>query len=349
MVLSLTSLLNEPPAKRTFMCETFMRGQLADGEVFPESTQLHSTPITKVEEPRTNNNFKYSPFYHIIVTMHVFYLSILDCKENTIENEYTFIQNLCLALDDFISKNDPTSLFRCTRLLIHRDDDDLLEQAILNGNLMLIKQLIKVLLIDTLKQQNGKGETILLICAKLNNKDLIAQLLERHLNLVYDLDYRKNNVFHLLASTKLNNDKSYETIEFILNYLNEKSINICEIFNKENIDQFTPLQLAVQNNNLQCVKLFISNGNFDVNVYDKLTGDNLIHMAIRNDDNLSMIKYLIDDIHLNGEKVNYIMTPCELAKSLNRMTIYDYLKEKYSDIDLLSEDSDDSSDEDETY
>ncbi|CAF1640308.1 unnamed protein product, partial [Didymodactylos carnosus] len=45
MVLSLTSLLNEPPAKRTFMCETFMRGQLADGEVFPESTQLHSTPV----------------------------------------------------------------------------------------------------------------------------------------------------------------------------------------------------------------------------------------------------------------------------------------------------------------
>ncbi|CAF1311470.1 unnamed protein product, partial [Didymodactylos carnosus] len=74
----------------------------------------------------------------------------------------------------------------CTRLLIHRHDENLLEKAILNGHLTLAKQIIEVLKIDTLKRQNEYGENVLLLVAKLNYKDLIEAVLEKYVELVYD-------------------------------------------------------------------------------------------------------------------------------------------------------------------
>ncbi|CAF1401113.1 unnamed protein product, partial [Didymodactylos carnosus] len=179
-----------------------------------------------------------------------------DTAQNNKSNESLFFHNLCASLRDLISNNDATSLFRCTRLLIHRHDDNLLEKAILNGHLTLAKQMIKVLKIDTLKRQNEYGENVLLLAAKLNYKDLIEAVLERYVELVYDSDYRKNNLFHLLAT---NDDKSNETIVFVFKFLQQKAI-IITLFDQENIDCLTPLQLASLNNNSSCVNTFVSHG-----------------------------------------------------------------------------------------
>ncbi|CAF1336913.1 unnamed protein product [Didymodactylos carnosus] len=183
-------------------------------------------------------------------------IMIEDTVQSNKSNENKFIHDLCESLHDLISDNDATSLFKCTRLLIHRHDKNLLEKAIINGHLTLAKQMIKALKIDTLKRQNEYGENVLLLAAKLNYKDLVETVLERHVELVYDSDKRKNNVFHLLA---IKDDKSCETIEFILKYLQQKAINIKQ-FDQENIDHLTPLQLASLNNNSSCVNTFVSHG-----------------------------------------------------------------------------------------
>ncbi|CAF0922379.1 unnamed protein product [Didymodactylos carnosus] len=248
-------------------------------------------------------------------------LYIVDSKRSKIGKENVFIQNLCLSLHDFILNNDATLLFRCTRLLIHRHEEILLEKAIQNGHLTLAKQLIKVLQIDTLKRRNERGETALLLAAKLNRKDLIELLLNRHIDLVYDIDYRRNNIFHLLTI----NIDSTDAIEFIFDYLKQKSINIREIFDTENSDHLTPLQLARENNNLRCIKSFVLYDYFNTNVHDKSIRDDLCHLTIRNGDNVPMMKSLVANVQLDNKKVDNVAL-CQLEKSFNGMNVSDHLK-----------------------
>ncbi|CAF0791042.1 unnamed protein product [Didymodactylos carnosus] len=254
-----------------------------------------------------------------------------------------FLDNLTSSFRNLLVENDATPLFKCARVLIFKREENLLEKAILNGHIMLAKQLIKVTPVDILKRKNECGETVLLVAGKLNNKDLIASLLEKHLDLVNDIDNKNNNLFHILAA--VDDDKAYNTIEFVFNSLKQQeSINVTS-FDKENSEHLTPLQLAILHHNLNCVKLFVSNGNFNADVRDQSTGDNLIHMVVRNSDDLSTLTYLVNDLHLNGENINFKMTPYELAKSLNRTNICNFLSKKYPTYEPKS---DDSGDEEET-
>lgn len=86
----------------------------------------------------------------------------------------------------------------------------------------------------------------------------------------------------------------------------------------------------------------------------KRTGDNLIHLAVRNHD-LIMVKYLIEEVKLIEQinQFNLSMTPIELAKSLKQDDIAEYLKQKYPQPEINDDDDEgekenekDSSEED---
>ncbi|CAF4310165.1 unnamed protein product, partial [Adineta steineri] len=87
---------------------------------------------------------------------------------------------------------------------------------------------------------------------------------------------------------------------------------------------------------------------FKTNIYEtqKRFCDNLIHLAVRFGD-LEMVKYLIEDGELNqlGNQSNLTMTPSELAQSLERHDIAQYLNVKYPP-PQISEDTSSSSDDD---
>ncbi|CAF1079987.1 unnamed protein product [Didymodactylos carnosus] len=66
------------------------------------------------------------------------------------------------------------------------------------------------------------------------------------------------------------NHDSLNTIEFLLNYLRAKSIDIRQQFNTKNCEQLTPFQLATKLSNANVVKVLTSSGYFDENDENEL-------------------------------------------------------------------------------
>ncbi len=250
---------------------------------------------------------------------------------------------LATSVDSLFINNDYTPLLRLCRFFIKKHPQ-LLHDAVSNNHLDLLLKFLPLASIDILQKKNDVGETILLHAIRLNRIEIIKVLLEKKdsKQLIEYIDENKNNIFHLIASYST----SSEILDLIINDLLQKSIPIQEKFDQVNHDGYTPLQLSISKNNLLVTKYFLKYFNTNVHETKNLTGDNLLHLAVRYGD-LEMIKYLIEEGKLiqQGNQCNLTMTPSELAQSLKRQDIMEYLNEKYPR-EQLEEDSSSSSDED---
>ena len=83
-------------------------------------------------------------------------------------------------------------------------------------------------------------------------------------------------------------------LSLIINHLLEKSVDITAKFDHGDEDNHTPLQLAIQNNNLPATRHLLKY--FDKNIRETLNhnNENLIHLAVQHCD-LPMLKYLTKD------------------------------------------------------
>ena len=217
----------------------------------------------------------------------------------------------------------------------------LLHSAISNNHSDLLTKFIPIAKSPLLQHENELGDTALLHAARLNRLDVVRVLLERKDidQLLDDQNGRNENIFHILAS----NSDSKEILDLLMEYLNRQSIDIGEKFDDVDDDNHTPVQLAIMNNNLVATRHLFKHSKKDRYETGEHTGDNLIHLAVRYGD-LAMLKYLLDEGQLTdlGNLSNKVMTPCELARSMQLDDIVGYLSEMYpqpaSDTNESSED-----------
>jgi len=170
-----------------------------------------------------------------------------------------YLGQLQEAIVDFVRTNNPSRLFRRTRLLIAKCNDDPppLDDAIRHGHidlaLKLIEQVGDISLSNSLlERENNDGETPLLLSAKLNQWILIEAILKKRLDYSEKIDKYDNNILHLLAN--VSEDKANETIKNVLTLLpNHIRTNLLKKKNKANQ---IPIEIAQAKNNIHCVDLF---------------------------------------------------------------------------------------------
>ncbi len=140
------------------------------------------------------------------------------------------------------------------------------------------------------------------------------------------------------------NTDSDEILDLFINYLLKNSINISEKFDHVDEDNYTPLQLAIKNNNLPATRYLLKCFNKNVRQTSNHIGDNLIHLAVRYGD-LTMLKYLLGEGQLieQGNQSNLTMTPIELARSMKLHDMVKYFEEIYPQPEI---DEDESSNND---
>jgi ankyrin repeat protein len=160
---------------------------------------------------------------------------------------------------EFVRTNNPSQLFRRTRLLLSKCDDNPppLDDAIQRGHidlaLRLIEQVVDMPVSNGLLQrENNDGETPLLLAAKLNHWNLIEIILKKRLDLTEQIDKYGNNMLHLLAN--ISDHKADETIKNVLRLLSNDIIT--NLLNKKNKNNKTPIEIAQTKINNQSADLF---------------------------------------------------------------------------------------------
>jgi len=169
-----------------------------------------------------------------------------------------YLGQLQEAIVEFVRTNNPSRLFRRTRLLLARCEENPppLHDAIQYGHIDLVLKLIEQVSDmspsnSLLEQENNDGETPLLLSAKFNHWILIEAILKKRIDLSKKTDKFGNNMFHLLAN--VSEDKSYETIKNVLELLpNDIKTNLLKQKNKANQ---IPTEIAHIKNNIYCINL----------------------------------------------------------------------------------------------
>ena len=171
-----------------------------------------------------------------------------------------YLNQLKEAVVSILRTNDPSQLFRRTRLLISKCDQSPppLDDAIRNGYIDLALRLIEQTTEmssgpnNLLERTNADGQTPLLLAAKLNHWVLMKPILEKRLDLLEKVDNSGNNIFHLLAD--VSEDKAVDTIKHVLglvpHYLKVK------LFHQKNQEKQTPKGIAQAKNHSHYVDLF---------------------------------------------------------------------------------------------
>ena len=162
------------------------------------------------------------------------------------------------ALTIFLNTNDPSKLFRRTRVLLTKSTDNPppLNTAIERGHIHLALPLIEQVIDMSpsnglLEKMNDNNETPLLVAAKYNHMNLIETILKNRSDLAKQKDKDGNNIFHLLAN--VNDDKGAESIKNIFEHLSN-DMKVCFMKEKNQNDQ-TPLEIAQSQGNIQCIAL----------------------------------------------------------------------------------------------
>lgn len=216
---------------------------------------------------------------------------------------------------------------------------ELFHHAIAENYSQLITSFAPVAGTELLQQKNELGETPLLHGVRLNRAAFIQALLKRPNTdeLLDELNQHAENIFHILAR---NSDAS-ETLELIIDHLVKRSIDIGERFDHVDSGQQTPLQVAICSQNLRATRLL---WNYSSKEVLQKQGENLIHFTVRHGDLLTL-KYLLEEEGLmeQGNRTSLTMTPFELAKSLERADMVEYLGGIYPqpEIEFEGEDSND--------
>jgi len=170
-----------------------------------------------------------------------------------------YLNQLRDALAIFLRTNDPSRLFRRTRVLLSdcNENQPPLNDAIEHGHTHLALSLIEQIMDmppsnGLLEKANENGETPLLVAAKCNEWKLIKPILEKRCELTKQKDKDENNLLHLLASVQQN--KAKETIETVLLLLDDRMIEF--LISGLNQTQQIPEQVAEQNGNFEYIDLF---------------------------------------------------------------------------------------------
>ncbi|CAF1189035.1 unnamed protein product, partial [Didymodactylos carnosus] len=247
------------------------------------SYTLHDGPqavSSSDQQPLTNgDNLSYTPNLceYMVFVIQTKLFNLLLLLGETCQHAEKFIESLGTSLDNLLKSGNHKQLFNVCRHIINKNSDCLLHKSIENGHYSLAADLIHCYRNNGLERRNDHGETPMLYAAKYNCLDLIKLFLQKRFELIYDTDSQMNNIFHLLAQNHVSSD----TIEFLLNYLSDKSINIQQHFDTKNSEQITPLELAVKLNNSDVIKILKSSGHFRSNDGDDELLDrlNLIHIT----------------------------------------------------------------------
>ena len=159
---------------------------------------------------------------------------------------------------EFVRTNNPSKLFRRTRLLLAKCEENPppLDDAIRNGYIDLVLKLIEQVSdaspsTSLLERENLKGQTPLLLSAELNQSILIETLLKRRLDLSIKTDKSQNNILHLLA--RVADDRAERTIESVLAIL-PKDLQM-KLLKQKNADNQQPWQIAQLKRNTHCLDL----------------------------------------------------------------------------------------------
>ncbi len=169
-----------------------------------------------------------------------------------------YLGQLQEAIVEFVRTNNPSKLFRRTRLLLAKCDENPppIDDAIRHGHIDLILKLIEQVgdvspSNSLFERENDDGETPLLLSAKLNQWILIEALLKKRFELSDKTDKYGNNILHLLAN--ISDDKADETIKNVLAILPDDIRT--KLLKKKNKDNQIPMDIAQTKNNTHCIDL----------------------------------------------------------------------------------------------
>jgi len=170
-----------------------------------------------------------------------------------------YLGQLQEAVVDFVRTNNPSQLFRRTRLLIAKCDenppplDDAIRRGHINLALRLIEQAIEMSAPNgLLERENNDGQTPLLLAAKFNQWILVEAILKKRLDLIEKTDKHDDNILHLLANAS--EDKANDIIKNILVLIPNDLIT--KFLKMKNKDNQTPIEIAQTKDNSHCVDLF---------------------------------------------------------------------------------------------
>jgi hypothetical protein len=166
-----------------------------------------------------------------------------------------YLNQLKDAMAEFLRTENPSSLFRRTRLLLSQCDSKSppLHDAIRLGHEDLARSLIEQVYdmspeYGLLEKQNEEGHTVLLLAAKLGQANIVKMLLQNRPHLVQHVDKQKNNFLHLLAENGSN-----EMIENSLALLSDQVRQ--ELLSGKNRANQRPVDIAQSHGNSQCADL----------------------------------------------------------------------------------------------
>ena len=246
------------------------------------------------------------------------------------------MEKLASSIESIFLRDDYHDFFRVCRAFLLKSPQ-LIHRALDNQYFDLLLKFLPTSLNEILQKTNDHGETFLLHAIRLDHLKIIQAILtKKRFEVLLDAtDNHQNNLFHIIALNSI----SSETIQWLVDHFHEHSIDIVKRFDHTNDDHWTPLQLAIQKNNLLATKHFLPYFQTDVSDTKNSTGDNLIHLAVRYGD-LNLVKYLIEDGKLieQGRFSNLIMNPVELARSLQHDDMIDYFERIYPEEDESEED-----------
>lgn len=156
---------------------------------------------------------------------------------------------------DFLREDNPSRLFRRTRLLLSQCDPKSppLHDAIQRGHVDLARALIEqVYDMPTadglLEKQNEDGQTVLLMAAKFSRWNIVEMLLQNRTDLVQHIDKQENNFLHLLAENGSN-----EMIKQSLALMSDQVRQ--QLLSGKNRANQRPVDIAQSHGNSQCVDL----------------------------------------------------------------------------------------------
>ena len=233
------------------------------------------------------------------------------------------MQKLNESIEQLFVNNDYQPILRTCRSHVQKRPK-LLHNAISHGYSDLVSTFVPIAGMKLMQEKNEHGETVLLQAVRLNHLNIVRAVLRRKESeiLLEDTNNKRQNLFHILAS----NACSSEILDWIIDYLLEKSIDIDKKFDHNDADHYTPLQLAIFHNNLSMIRVFLKYFNTNVSQTSGDIQDNLVHLCIRYGE-LPLLKYLLEEGQMieQSQQSNSLMTPLELAQSINRVDMAEYL------------------------
>lgn len=260
----------------------------------------------------------------------------MQSPENSANPNEQMMKTLAASIESIFLHDDYNDFFRVCRAFLLKSPQ-LIHRSLDNNHFDLLLKFIPISLNEILQKTNDHGETFLLHVIRLDRLPIIQAILTKNkFEVLLDAtDKKQNNLFHIIVLNSI----SSETIQWLFDHFHKHSINIVQTFDRANDDHWTPLQLAIRENNLPVTKHFLPHFRTDVYETKNSTGDNLIHLAVRYGD-LNLVKYLIEDGELieQGRFSNLNMNPVELARSLQHDDMIEYFERIYPEQDSEEDD-----------